>query len=263
MIGLTRGAYYYKPSLSRKISDAEVKDEIDIIHLEFPTYGYRRLYKALLRKGKRVNPKKLRRIMKGYGLFPIRPRAFFRTTDANHPWPCHPNLLEGIAGITGPNQVWVADITYIRILTGFVFLAAILDLYSRKVVGWSISRQIDRRLTLGALQQALRERNPPEGCIHHSDRGVQYACDDYIKLLKEHKLKPSMSRSGNPYDNAAAESFMKTLKYDEVYLGGYETYEDVLNRLPYFIEELYNKKRLHSSLGYMPPDEFERHFPGQ
>ena len=262
MIGLTLGAYYYKPSLSRQISDTEIKGEIDAIHVEFPAYGYRRIYNALLRGGKRINSKRLRRIMKDYGLFPIRPRAFIRTTDSDHPWRCYPNLLAGILAISGPNQVWVADITYVRILTGFVYLAAILDLYSRKVVGWSISRQIDRRLTLGALQEALRKRKPLAGCLHHSDRGVQYACDDYVKLLEDNKLQPSMSRSGNPYDNAAAESFMKTLKYEEVYLGGYETYEDVLNRLPYFIEELYNKKRLHSSLGYMPPDEFERQFEG-
>jgi len=260
MIGLTRSAYYYKPGLSRKISDAEVKDKIDIIHRDFPTYGYRRIYEELLRKGQRINSKRLRRIMKDYGLFPICPRAFIKTTDSNHPWPCYPNLLAGIDAITGRNQVWVADIKDIRILTGFVYLAAILDLYSRKVIGWSISRRIDRQLTLGALRQALRERKPQKGCIHHSDRGVQYACGDYIQLLKEHKLEPSMSRSGNPYDNAAAESFMKTLKYEEVYLGGYETYEDVLNRLPYFMEEVYNKKRLHSSLGYMSPDEFERQF---
>ena len=251
MIGLPRSDYYNQPSRSQVIADVDLKGHIDGIHLEFPCYGYRRIREALLDKGLRVNGKRLRRVMREYELFPIYPRAFFRTTDSRHNLPRYPNLLGGLGPVKGLNQVWVADITYIRIQTGFVFLAVILDLCSRRAVGWALSKRIDAQLVLGALRHALRTRQPPHGCIHHSDQGVQYACKDYVEVLTGAGLRPSMSRKGNPYDNAAAESFMKTLKYEEVYLGDYESYEDVVERLPYFINAVYNKKRLHSSIGYM------------
>jgi len=258
MIGLSRSSYYARPTMIREIRDADLKDMIDGIHIELPAYGYRRIREELKQKGIIVNGKRLRRVMREYGLFPIRPRAFVPTTDSRHGFPRHPNLLAEIDRIRNINEVWVADITYIRIDTGFIYLAVILDLYSRRVIGWSISKKIDRKLTLAALQHALKIRRPPPGCIHHSDQGVQYACGDYVKALEKAKLIPSMSRAGNPYDNATAESFMKTLKYEEVYLAGYETYQDVVERIPHFVEEVYNKKRLHSSLGYMPPVEFEK-----
>jgi transposase InsO family protein len=154
------------------------------------------------------------------------------------------------------NEIWVSDITYIRIRSSFVYLAAILDLYSRKVVGWAISKRIDTELCMAALQMAV-EKRPARGCIHHSDRGVQYASASYVALLRQHGLEISMSAKGNPYDNAFMESFYKTLKYEEVHLWNYETHEDVVERLPFFIEEVYNLKRLHSSIGYVPPSEFE------
>lgn len=258
MTGLPRATFYRKGAGKRVISDVELKSRIDRIHVDFPGYGYRRI-KAELDGGAagKINGKRIRRVMRVYGLFPIIPRAFKLTTDSKHNFPRWPNLLPLLEQIKAPNTVWGSDITYIRIVSGFVYLAVILDLYSRKVIGWAISRRLDAELALGALRQALKDRQPPPGCIHHSDQGVQYACGDYVELLLGNKLRPSMSRKGNPYDNAALESFMKTLKYEEVYLGDYETYDDVVERLPHFIEAVYNRKRRHSSLGYISPDSFE------
>ena len=235
-MGVARATYYKKPSGKRLKADMELKGLIDEIHVDFPGYGYRRIKPELEADGGKFNWKRIRRVMRQYGLFPILPRAFRPTTDSRHKFHRYENLLPKLADIKAPNTVWGSDITYIRIVSGFVYLAVILDLYSRKVVGWSISKRIDAKLVVGALEQALQERKPPPGCIHHSDQGVQYACDEYVEVLEDAWFRPSMSRKGNPYDNAALESFMKTLKYEEVYLGDYETYEDVVEGLPRFIE---------------------------
>jgi putative transposase len=261
-MNLARSTYYYQLKnrnkiLAREQSDVEIKNLIDNVHIEFPYYGYRMLHAELARRGHLINEKKIRRLQSKFGLFAIMVRRYVRTTDSNHVHRIYPNLLKPKPLITGLNEVWVSDITYVRISSGFVFAAIVMDLCSRKVVGYAISKRIDRELTLGALRMAIELRRPDVGLIHHSDRGVQYACDDYIALMEEWKMRPSMSRRGNPYDNAFMESFMKTLKYNEVYLNHYETWNDVLNRIPEFIEEVYNKKRMHSSLGYLTPEEFE------
>lgn len=259
-MNLPRSSYYYLPkerSLAQLKQEADLRDLIEAIVLEFPRYGYRRVTRVLHRQGLRVNHKRVLRVMRQNDLL-CRPRTrWVKTTQSDHPYPVFPNLIRNLVTIS-IDQVWLADITYIRILTAFVYLAVILDMHSRKTLGYAISSRVDTELTLRALKMALTHRNPPWGCIHHSDQGVQYAAHEYVDLLREHGFQISMSRKGNPFDNAMVESFFKTLKSEEVYLWEYETLADVEKRIPYFIEEVYNQKRLHSSLGYLSPNEFEQ-----
>jgi len=223
-MGLPRSTYYHAPAVNA--DDREIVAAMTAICDEFEAYGYRRVGAELRHRGMVVNSKKVRRLMREHDLQPKRRRRFVATTDSDHDCPIFPNLARGRI-VDGPNQLWVADITYIAIATGFVYLAAILDAWSRRVLGYAISRSIDARVAMAALKAALRIRQPPRGCIHHSDRGSQYASEIYRNVLADSGLVGSMGRRGNPYDNAKAESFMKTLKVEAVYLMDYQTFEDV------------------------------------
>ena len=260
MISLSESTYYYKPKVCRKdreLKDADLRDKIETLQAQYSCWGYRTLRaQLLLGYSLQVNGKRILRVMHKYDLLRHIKRRFIRTTDSEHPFPVYPNLIKGLE-VGDMNRIWVADITYIRILTGFVFLSVILDVFSRRVVGWALAKRIDHHLTLEALKMAIRTRNPNPGLIHHSDQGVQYACTEYVKELEKHKILISMSAKGNPYDNAYAESFFKTLKHEEVYLWEYESFTDVVERIPMFIEQVYNKKRVHSGINYLPPEEFE------
>ncbi len=257
-MNLPLSTYYHKLKNGSE-DDREIIAHIEAIIEEFPGYGYRRVTRELHRRGIPVNHKKVLRIMRQRGLLRKTKRRWIKTTDSNHSQRIYPNLTNNLV-VTAPNQVWAADITYIGIRNGFVYLAVILDLFARRAIGYAISRNIDTVLCLAALSMAIAHRQPPKGVIHHSDRGVQYASHDYIGTLLQYDFLISMSRKGNPYDNAIAESFFKTVKVEEVYLWEYLTLEDVQIRLPFFIQEVYNRKRLHSSLGYRPPVEFEELF---
>jgi transposase InsO family protein len=253
-MGLARSSYYYQPK--EKQSEEGLLREMEAVILEFAGYGYRRVTEELHRQGIRVNHKRVLRLMREQNWLCKRKRRFKTTTDSSHNLTVYPNLIKGLR-VTGLDQVWLADITYVAVWCDWVYLAAIIDLCSRRAIGYAVDDRMEVSLTLAALQMALSLRVPPPGCIHHSDRGVQYASLDYVAALRQHGFQISMSRKGNPYDNATMESFFKTLKAEEVYLWEYRDLQDVRQRLGRFIGDVYNRKRLHSSLGYRPPVEFE------
>jgi putative transposase len=254
------GLYRFEPEAERPDEDLDLRDEIQRIALEFPCYGRPRITAELKRRGWAVNHKRVGRILREDNLLCLRRRKFVVTTDSNHGFRVYPNLA-GSMELTGLDQLWRADITYIRLETEFVYLAVVLDAFSRRVIGWALDRTLEDDLAIAALQMAFRRGRSAEGLTHHSDRGVQYASNDYTGLLKEHGVQISMSRKGNPWDNATCESFMKTLKYEEVYRQEYRDLADARASIDRFIEKVYNGKRLHSALGYRPPVEFERSLP--
>jgi putative transposase len=259
LTGVSRAGFYRCLQEQRPVEeDMEVRSAIQQIAVEHRRrYGYRRIAAELRRSGMRVNRKRVARIMREDNLLAVQPRAFVVTTDSQHQLEVYLNLASRMK-LTGVNQLWVADITYIRLQREFVYLAVILDAYSRKVVGWQLERTLAARLPIAALEKAIAERKPPAGLVHHSDRGVQYASGDYVRILGKHQMIPSMSRPANPYDNASCESFMKTLKREEIYANDYRDFDDLRTNIEAFIEQYYNRQRLHSALGYRPPEEFEQ-----
>jgi len=258
MTGLNR-AGFYRRRVPRQASpvEMELRDEMQKIALEWPAYGYRRITEELQHRGFEVNHKRVLRMMRQDNLLCVRRRLFVVTTDSRHNLPVYPNLARQMT-LTAVNQLWVADITYIRLRTEFVYLAVILDAFSRRVIGWALGRTLEAELAVTALRMALTDRQPPPGLVHHSDRGVQYASAAYTEMLKQHGAIISMSRKGNPYDNAACESFLKTLKQEEVYRNEYRGFHDAQASIGEFLELVYNQTRLHSALGYLPPAEFEQ-----
>ena len=261
-VGVSRASFYrhrhrtvQAPHANQ--TETELRQIIERIALEMPTYGYRPMTAELHRRGLLVNRKHVLRLMRQDNLLCRRKRSFVATTDSAHSLKVFPNLAGDLV-LTAVDQLWVADITYIRLPREFVYLAVVLDAFSRRVIGWALDRHLTTALTLKALQQALATRSVKVGLVHHSDRGLQYAAADYVSLLVKHQVRISMSRPGNPYDNAKAERFMRTLKYEEVHLTEYETLIEARASIRRFIDDVYNRKRLHSALGYRPPVEFEQ-----
>jgi transposase InsO family protein len=261
-VGVSRASFYRHrhraaPAPGPNQAETELRRTIERIALEMPTYGYRPMTAELRRRGLLVNRKHVLRLMRQDNLLCRRKRSFIITTDSAHSLKVFPNLTRQLA-VTAVDQLWVADITYIRLPRQFVYLAVVLDAFSRRVIGWALDRHLTTELTLQALQQTLDTRAVKAGLIHHSDRGLQYAAADYVALLIKHQIRISMSRPGNPYDNAKAERFMRTIKYEEVHLTEYENLIEARASIRRFIEDVYNRKRLHSALGYRPPVEFEQ-----
>jgi transposase InsO family protein len=256
MMKTSRSGHYYKSK--NKKGDGFLLERIREVATEFPCYGYRRVTAQLRRDGIMVNRKRIHRIMAQNGLLCTIRRKYRVTTNSNHGLVKYPNLIKGLIPVR-TDELWHSDITYIRLEAGFAYLAAIIDGFSRKAIGYALGRTLCSMLTIAALNDAIRTRDTAS-LTHHSDQGFQYCSREYVKILKDNGIAISMSGKANPYDNAKMESFFRTLKVEEVYMSEYRTYEDVLNCIPYFIEEVYNSKRLHSSLGYMPPEEFEDKF---
>jgi putative transposase len=255
-------ASYYRSWIKKepKAEKIALRDAIQRLALKDRHCGYRRILRELKNEGWVVNHKRLLRLMRDDNLLSIRRRRFVVTTDSHHTWRVYPNLARYMI-LTDMNQLWVADITYIRLKVEFIYLAVILDVYSRRVVGWSIKRRLESDIARDALEMALKQRRPAAGLVHHSDRGVQYAANEYVERLEARGIIISMSRPGNPYDNAWAESFIKTLKAEEVNAAHYRDLEDATGRIGKFIEEVYNQRRIHSALGYVSPAEFEAQPP--
>jgi putative transposase len=253
---VSRSGFYRFDENARPDRDMDLRDAIQRIALEWPSYGRPRITAELRRRGWTVNAKRVHRLLREDNLLCVRKRKFVVTTDSNHGRKVYPNLARDLV-LTGVDQLWRADITYIRLREEFVFLAVILDSFSRRVIGWALDRNMEDGLTLTALRMALSRRSIQPGLVHHSDRGSQYASNDYTDLLKTNQIDISMSRKGNPWDNAACESFMKTLKYEEVLRNEYRDLAEARASIREFLEKVYNQKRLHSALGYLPPVEFE------
>jgi len=256
---VSRAGFYRTLQEQRPVEEEmAVRSAIQQIALEHRRrYGYRRISAELRRRGMLVNHKRVARIMREDNLLSMQPKAFVVTTDSSHELEVYLNLASRMK-LTGIDQLWVADITYIRLQAEFVYLAVILDAFSRKVVGWALDRTLASRLAIAALEQAITKRQPPPGVVHHSDRGVQYACEEYVAILEKQRMIPSMSRPANPYDNASCESFMKTLKREEIHANQYDDLEHLRANIAEFIEQYYNRQRLHSALGYRSPEEFEQ-----
>jgi transposase InsO family protein len=258
LAGIARSSYYRRLQGMHRNDpeEMELRDQIQQICVEMHRYGYRRVTAELHRRGYRVNHKHVLALMRKDNLLCMRKKHWVCTTNSSHAYRVYPNLAKNLV-VTHLNQLWVADITYVHLEREFVYLAIILDTFSRRAIGWALRRHLDTELSRSALQMALATRTVGSDLIHHSDRGVQYAAGDYIDMLTKNSIVISMSRRGNPYDNAYAESFMKTLKHEEVLLNEYETFDEATANIRRFIEMVYNSKRLHSSLGYRPPVEFE------
>ena len=260
---VSRAGYYrYFDQHAPRQAETELRDKIQRIALENRYYGYRRVTADLRLQGVIVNHKRVLRVMREDNLLSLRKRKFVVTTDSTHGRPVYPNLIAGLA-LTAPNQLWVADITYIRLLEEFIFLAVILDAFSRRVLGWELGESLQTNLAIRALDRAVVDRRVPAGIIHHSDQGVQYASADYVNRLEELGFQISMSRKGAPWENGRAESFIKTLKAEEVSLKPYRHIAEARRSIGHFLEGVYNQRRLHSALGYLAPVIFEAHFATQ
>jgi transposase InsO family protein len=258
LAGVSRAGFYrFLAQRQPRQEQMEVRAAIQQIVLDHRRrYGYRRVTRELRNRGMQVNHKRVLRLMQQDNLLAVQPKAFVSTTDSNHELEVYLNLAKQIK-LTGINQLWVADITYIRLRGQFVYLAVVLDAFSRKVVGWQLDKTLAARLPMMALERAVAERQPAAGLVHHSDRGVQYASAEYMKLLRSHGMWPSMSQPANPYDNARCESFIKTLKREEIYAHKYNDIADLRDHIAEFLDEYYNRLRLHSALGYRTPEQFE------
>ncbi len=260
LVGVSRATYYRQRqprSSGRRKADLELRDAIQKLATQWPSYGSRRIHARLTKLGHSVSRKRVQRLMREDNLLVLTRRKFVVTTDSAHGLRTYPNVAASLE-VAGLNQLWVADITYIRLQEEFIYLAVILDAHSRRVIGWHLDDTLEDSLTITALQMALAQRTVATGLVHHSDRGVQYASGRYTQLLRDNGITVSMSRRANPWDNAACESFMKTLKSEEVHRTEYRNLAHARRAIGEFLEDIYNEQRLHSALQYVSPAEFER-----